>query len=285
MSETALSITPAISTQTFGNTALTEKHIWMAREYGFKAVEIYGVPPHFDASHKDNVHKISAAIKKYELQPAALHSSYKITMKNPADDKPLSLSFGNPQKRGHSLDAIKYAIDAAADIGTKIVVVHFGVFGDKARGDVLSNIISALILIEQHLEGTDVRIAFENVATPLSMSGYISYALEKFAFKNMGVCIDIGHANINEDSATAIENAGKRLLHIHASDNAGSSDSHLLPLEGKVDWKRVMTALKNANYNGYFVFEPRARTQPEELFPKCLEIFSNLMKLAGDENE
>lgn len=272
-----MNITPAISSQVFGRGSLGEKQVWMTREFGFSALEIYGVPPHFDCGNLDQVHEVAAALRKHEVTPAALHSSYKMTMEGETKAKSVSLSFGNPKKRLYSLDIIYQAVEAAEIIGAKTVIVHFGVFGDKVKGDVLSNIISALILIEEYISGKDVRIAFENVATPVSMSGYISYTLTKYDFKSMGVCLDLGHANINEDSALAVENCGDKLFHIHASDNTGVNDSHLLPTEGKVDWTRVMNALSKANYEGYFVFETRSRMQPDELLPKCLEIYDKLL--------
>lgn len=274
-----MNIIPAISSQAFGRGPLGERQIWMVRECGFSALEVYGVSPHFDCGNMDQVHTVAAALKKYNVAPAALHSSYKMIMEGDGKAKSVSLSFGNPKKRLYSLEIIHQAIEAAEIIGAKNVIVHFGVFGDKVKGDVLSNIISALILLEEFISGRDVEIAFENVATPVSMSGYISYTLKKFDFKSMGICLDIGHANINEDSALAIENCGDRLMHIHASDNTGVNDAHLLPMEGKVDWGRVMNALKKADYDGYFVFETRSREQPDILLPKCINIFSNLMEL------
>jgi len=67
----------------------------------------------------------------------------------------------------------------------------------------------------------------------------------------IGITIDTFHANIEEKSiAGAILAAGKRLFHVHASEN----DRGLLG-SGHVDFAAILTALRTAGYEGRLMIE------------------------------
>jgi sugar phosphate isomerase/epimerase len=74
----------------------------------------------------------------------------------------------------------------------------------------------------------------------------------------VGVCWDVNHAHVQKlDQYKAIKELGKHLFHVHATDTTtDSEEQHLLPFEGKVDWKAVITALREINYEGLFSLEP-----------------------------
>jgi sugar phosphate isomerase/epimerase len=42
---------------------------------------------------------------------------------------------------------------------------------------------------------------------------------------------------------------------VQASDNRGTTDDHLPPGEGIIDWERVRSALQRAGYRGVFMLE------------------------------
>ena len=73
---------------------------------------------------------------------------------------------------------------------------------------------------------------------------------------SVGMCIDIGHAN-NSGVYTPdfIRMAGARLKCTHVNDNLGDKDTHMPPFMGTVDWKGVMNALREIDYDGDFSFE------------------------------
>jgi len=72
----------------------------------------------------------------------------------------------------------------------------------------------------------------------------------------MGVCWDTGHANIQKlNQYQAIKALGKNLVTTHIDDNDTSGDQHLLPFEGNINWKAIITALREINYMGLFNLE------------------------------
>jgi len=76
----------------------------------------------------------------------------------------------------------------------------------------------------------------------------------------VGICWDVNHAYVQKmDQYRAIKQLGKHLVHTHINDTTtDSEEQHLLPFEGKVNWKAVMNALREIGYEGLFSLEPGA---------------------------
>ena len=82
---------------------------------------------------------------------------------------------------------------------------------------------------------------------------------------SLGMCIDVGHANNSGVYAPDfIRLAGDRLKCLHIDDNLADKDTHLPPFFGTVDWKGVMTALREIGYEGDFSFELGSHRFPYE---------------------
>lgn len=78
------------------------------------------------------------------------------------------------------------------------------------------------------------------------------------ALPHVKMHLDIGHANIRqeENQAEAFFRAfGKRIAHIHVSDNKGEDDDHLPLGCGNIDWADVARVLKRNKYSGTVTIE------------------------------
>lgn len=78
------------------------------------------------------------------------------------------------------------------------------------------------------------------------------------AIPNLGLHLDIGHANINTRKSHApvlLARFGDRLKHVHLSDNKGRGDDHLAIGAGIIDWKKELKALKATGYDGTITLE------------------------------
>jgi len=82
--------------------------------------------------------------------------------------------------------------------------------------------------------------------------------VEETNSERVGVCWDVNHAHVQKlDQYQAIKELGKHLFHVHVTDTTmDSEEQHLLPFEGKVDWKLVIKALREIEYEGLFSLEP-----------------------------
>lgn len=77
-----------------------------------------------------------------------------------------------------------------------------------------------------------------------------------------GICLDTGHAWINQqDPAAMIEAYGERLIALHLHDNDQYTDAHLPMTYGKINWEKAMEALRKISYSGVFSMEIVARDE------------------------
>lgn len=106
-----------------------------------------------------------------------------------------------------------------------------------------------------------VRIAIEN--TPKTFPFLIRYVedLERFYEElgdeglDLGITLDVGHANICGQLDEIIKIFRKKIVHVHLHDNNGDRDSHLGIGFGKIDWPRLIESLLSVGYNGALVIE------------------------------
>lgn len=73
---------------------------------------------------------------------------------------------------------------------------------------------------------------------------------------NVGICWDLEHASIMEQNQRkALELIGKRLKVTHVSDQTGVNNIHVMPFQGKTNWKEAMEALADTGYEGNLNYE------------------------------
>ena len=126
-----------------------------------------------------------------------------------------------------------------------------------------------------------VRIAVENLfryddETHLPMETTFRSPHEMLEFLNeLGedfvACVDTGHANINGYQPSVMLDVLKdkvKVVHIH--DNFASSDSHLAPYSGTIDWNDFCTKLKEIHFDGVFSFEVHTAKIPAD--PAFLDV-------------
>lgn len=101
----------------------------------------------------------------------------------------------------------------------------------------------------------------EDPVFPFGQTEDILYLLDRLNSPRVKTCLDTGHANINGvNIPAAIRAYGKRLGSLHLNDNFGRirpvyEDLHLFPGNGRLDWKAIIRALREVEYEGTFNFE------------------------------
>jgi sugar phosphate isomerase/epimerase len=104
----------------------------------------------------------------------------------------------------------------------------------------------------------DVEIAIENVPEPYP---FLMKNVEDFSRfydelgEEIGLTLDIGHANLNNQIPDFISRFSDKIVHVHASDNDGTGDSHLGIGNGNIDWKSVAEMMKEAGYRNVIMLE------------------------------
>ncbi len=99
-------------------------------------------------------------------------------------------------------------------------------------------------------EECGVTLAVENMARGFgSCAAHILRLIREYPA--LAACIDTGHANICAYRGKVHElvmELGGHIAATHVSDNDGSSDQHLFPGKGVIDWPSVLDALRGAGY-------------------------------------
>jgi len=108
-----------------------------------------------------------------------------------------------------------------------------------------------------------VRFAVENTPVDSGRMSIILDIVDRYPADRVGVCLDLGHAHIEGNVLSAVRAAGPRLIHVHASDNRGEKDEHLVPGKGTIPWNGVATTLGEIGFDGPFTVELRDYTRGE----------------------
>ena len=101
-------------------------------------------------------------------------------------------------------------------------------------------------------------IALENVPEPFP---FLMKSVEDFrkfyadSGLDIGIALDVGHSNVNKQTAMFLKVFFKKIVHVHASDNRGERDEHLGIGFGVTDWTEVAEQFKKKRYGGSIVVE------------------------------
>ncbi len=68
------------------------------------------------------------------------------------------------------------------------------------------------------------------------------------------ICFDTNHV-LEEQPHDAVLALGQRIATLHVSDHEFIKERHLMPLQGKIDWTKLIGALQRVGYHGVFNYE------------------------------
>ena len=111
--------------------------------------------------------------------------------------------------------------------------------------------LSRLRKITDYAKEMGVRVAFENT----KIQGYLEYVLGAINEEHVGMCFDVGHFHAHFNDKFDHEFVKNRIFAVHLHDNDTSSDQHLLPFDGTLDWEMAMGKIKDCNYEGPITVE------------------------------
>lgn len=158
---------------------------------------------------------------------------------------------------------MKRAIECTAEAGGKICIIHPD--NDKGAEENAEMYMELL----PFAKSCGVKIAAENMwcwdkekdeacfaacSTPESFNAHLDAVNDDY----LVACLDIGHAEmrgLNTSAVEMIKALGKRLCALHIHDNDRWHDSHQIPFSMEIDFEKVVAALREIKYNGYFTLE------------------------------
>ncbi|MEE4111540.1 MAG: sugar phosphate isomerase/epimerase [Desulfobacteraceae bacterium] len=159
--------------------------------------------------------------------------------------------------RRASWTEMRRSLNVAADLGAKKVVLHPSTAGgmgafvlDTVKGyafDFFSEMVDAARCL-------DVAICVENMFVRNRLGVEPDDFEEIFkTFPSLKLTLDTGHANIHDRRGrrlkALVDRFGRRIGHLHVSDNQGTRDDHLAVGQGTVKFADLAMRLKGAGYD------------------------------------
>ncbi len=188
-------------------------------------------------------------------------------------------------------DHFKRAIECTAEAGGEICVIHPDNYkGAKENAEMYFELLP---FAKEH----GVKIATENMwcwddendrACAAACSHHDDFRAHLDAVNDpfLVACLDIGHAEMKGLDTTAekmIHALGSSLQALHIHDNDMWHDSHQIPFSMNIDFMRVVKALKDINYQGYFTLEADSylkKFDKDNVFEGIKDLYNSVRKLA-----
>ncbi len=164
---------------------------------------------------------------------------------------------------------LRAEIDLAGTLGAVTLVVHretLGLVDATSRPD-----IPEIRRLCTRAQGHGVRLALENGFDSMWALDLILDTVGDNPDKtNLGICIDVGHAHISHDAGRQpirnyLERYRGSLIHLHLHDNGGTTDDHLPPGAGTIDWRAVLETVNRIGYSGPGILEIHTRDDPAHI--------------------
>ena len=161
-------------------------------------------------------------------------------------------------------------IDLYEAIGIKNMVLHCDALHDTdlSMDEKIQMNVNKLKIIADHIKNKDITVCLENLSRINRNADEILNIINLVGSPKLGVCLDTGHLNLTDKDQTAfIMKSGDKLKALHIANNDGTSDQHTMPFaRGKVDFVKVVQALRQIGYDGLFNLEiPGENNIPLEL--------------------
>jgi D-psicose/D-tagatose/L-ribulose 3-epimerase len=175
---------------------------------------------------------------------------------------------GDPAVRAKGVEFLKTCMDRTAELGARLVCgpmfAGLGVMtGRRRTREEWGWAVEGVQVVARHAQKRNVTLCLE----PLNrFETYFLNTLEDAAQlihdigePNVKIHFDTFHSNIEErHPAEALRAVAKHLGHVHISENDRG-----VPGTGHVDWKGVLTTLKDVRYDGWMTIESFAQPEPD----------------------
>jgi sugar phosphate isomerase/epimerase len=251
-----------VSTHLYHGQRLNRDHLREIGAAGFEAVELFATRTHIDYHSESATADLQGWLADAGLELVSVHAPVAESFTGGRWGPPLNLASANSAGREAALDEATRALQMARRLPFRTFVVHLGLPlahqqspGTSTR-DAARRSIEALAKVAAPL---GVTLAVELISNELSKPGSLVHFIENALDAGIAsICLDLGHAHLEGDVVEVIETVSEHIAVVHAHDNRGRNDDHLVPFEGTMDWAGALTALQKVGYDGPVVMEVAA---------------------------
>lgn len=268
----------AMFTAAYSNYPL-ERAFAAAAKYGYDGIEIGGFRPHAFAPDLLNggAAKIRQMSKNYGL-PIVSYAPENT-------GSPYSLVFEDPKMNKISLEYFKMTLDAAKEIESEYCMLacnHPG-FG-RNKEDVKKLFIENMKVLSEHAEKIGQTIILEPVTpyegTIIVSSDDVRWVMDQVDSPRFKCMLDLAAPyTYGEPICSYFEKMGADCKHIHFIDCEKTSEDHLIPGDGEMDFSRIVSYLKEIEYDGYLSLElfSRYASEPDYAAQRGYKVIRGLL--------
>jgi sugar phosphate isomerase/epimerase len=282
---------PAISTHVFLQQRLHPGLLDALHKSGAQSIEIFAARHHFDYSDRSAVRDIATWFRNTGVT-ATLHQPLFLSDRGSGQwsrHVAPNINLIDPEKshRITAMDEVKRALECAEQIPISACVLHLGQKDEPWNTRALENSLTAIEHLKAFAHPLGVRLLIENLRNDITSPEHILEILRVGHFDRVGVCLDLGHANLahpekNLGVDEAFELLKPRIAQLHIHDNQGQKDDHLWPGTGSIDWEnaaRHIAALPPAT-PGILEIAYDLEETPEAVTKKASAVYSDQQRLA-----
>lgn len=249
------------STYRYCDEPLTSALLAEIAQAGITHVEIYCTPVHLNYRSSQAIRTLSEWIGEHHLAIHSLHSPTERDLLPGKRESGIPISISDPERvrRLDAVDEVKRTLEIAELIPFRYLVQHIGggrEAHDPRKIDAAFNSLEHLAIFAKQ---RGVSIVLENTPGELGSPSNLRHFVTDTRL-DLKFCFDIGHAHIEDGIEISFEPMQEHVVMVHAHDNHGEKDEHLLPHGGNVDWDLAMGLLSNAQNDLPVVLEVREQS-------------------------
>ncbi len=242
-----------------------EENVNKIREMGFDGVELAVRDPELV-----NISELKKQLHRHSLRVPAIGTGQLF------GEEGLSLTDPDPEIRTKARKRLIRHMELAENLNSLVII---GLVRGKEIPDGRKNLAENWLqdgLTESALANPHVRIAVEPInryeTVFLNTVNETIEFLDRIDMPNVGMLLDTFHMNIEEPSIEeSIRRCGKRIFHIHVADS-----NRWYPGAGHIDFGSILSALKDAQYTGFFSGEMLPLPDPDTSAREMVQFFRNM---------
>ncbi len=176
--------------------------------------------------------------------------------------------YGDEQLNSKQLPRILKAIEASAVLGAKAIIVHpihhlpDSVNINEYNAEFYKKLLPTaekcgIIICTENMWQRDPRRSKCIIDSTNSKACDFASMIDYINSPYLRGCLDLGHCElVGEAPDKAIRGMGnKRIIALHIHDNDRYGDNHTLPYLSSLEWDKILSALKETEYEGDFTYE------------------------------
>jgi sugar phosphate isomerase/epimerase len=214
---------------------------------GAQAIEIFAARQHFDYTSKPHVKEIALWFAANPVEPFSMHMPmFSDTDMGRSGAPGVNVVHPEKARRIDAMDEVKRALETAEEMPLRYLILHLGQREDRWSPRTLEHAMTAIEHLQAFARPLGVKLLLENIENEVTESPNLVETIRIGHFKDVGVCLDVGHASLSGGISAAIAELKPLIRTAHIHDNHGQKDEHLWPGDGVIPCAETMKDLRTA---------------------------------------